>query len=45
MAGTRFMAHAPVLVAEATAMRDGIRAALDAGYRKILVEGDNQNCH
>uniref|UniRef100_A0A7C9DII2 RNase H type-1 domain-containing protein n=1 Tax=Opuntia streptacantha TaxID=393608 RepID=A0A7C9DII2_OPUST len=42
MAGTRFMAHAPVLVAEATAMRDGIRAALDAGYRKLLVEGDNQ---
>ena len=42
MAGTRFMENAPVLVAEATAMRDDIRAALQSGYRKIQVEGDNQ---
>ena len=42
MAGTRFMENAAVIVAEATAMRDGIRAALNAGYRQILVEGDNQ---
>ena len=42
IAGTRFMEQAPIIVAEATAMRDGIRAALDAGYRKIQVEGDNQ---
>jgi len=42
MAGTRFLEQATVIVAEATAMRDGIRAALNAGYRKILVEGDNQ---
>ena len=42
MAGTRFMENAPILVAEATAMRDGISAALQAGYRKIQVEGDNQ---
>ena len=42
MAGTRFMEHASVIVTEATAMRDGICAALNAGYRKILVEGDNQ---
>ena len=42
MAGSRFMEHASISVAEATAMRDGIRAALNAGFRKILVEGDNQ---
>jgi len=42
MAGSRFMENAPILVAEATAMRDGISAALQAGYRKIQVEGDNQ---
>ena len=42
MAGTRFMEHAPILVAEATAMRDGVNAALKAGFRKIQVEGENQ---
>ena len=42
MAGTRFMEYASVIVAEATTMRDGIRATLNVGYRKILVEGDNQ---
>ena len=42
MAGSRFMKHASVIVAEATSMRDGISAALNAGFRKILVEGDNQ---
>ena len=42
MAGSRFMENAPILVAEATAIRDGICAALQAGYRKIQVEGDNQ---
>ena len=42
MAGSRFMENAPILVAEATAMRDGICAAVQAGYRKIQVEGDNQ---
>ena len=36
------MEQAPIIVAEATAMRYGIRAALNAGYRKIQVEGDNQ---
>jgi len=34
--------HASILVAEATAMRDGIRTALQAGYRRLEVEGDNQ---
>ena len=41
MAGSRFMENAPILVAEATAMRDGISAALQAGYRKIQVEDDS----
>jgi len=42
MAGTRYLAHAPILVAEVTAIRDGLKAALEAGYRHIEVEGDNQ---
>ena len=41
-AGTRFLECASILVAEATAMRDGISAALQAGFRRIEVEGDNQ---
>ena len=42
MAGSRFIEHASIIVAEATAMRDGISAGLNAGFKKILVEGDNQ---
>ena len=42
LAGTCFLEHAPILVAEATAVRDGIITALEAGYRRIAVEGDNQ---
>jgi len=30
--GTRFLEHASILVAEATSMRDGISAALQAGF-------------
>ena len=41
-AGTRFLEGAPILVAEATAMRDGIQSTLVAGYRNLLVEGDNK---
>jgi len=41
-AGTRFLEGAPIIVAEATAMRDRIHAALAAGYHHILVEGDNK---
>jgi len=41
-AGARFLEHASILVAEATAMRDGICAAVQAGFRQIEVEGDNQ---
>ena len=36
------MEHASILVAEATALRDGICAALQAGFRRLEVEGDNQ---
>jgi len=42
MAGSRFMEQAPILVAEATAMRDGISVALQTGFRRIEVEDDNQ---
>ena len=42
MAGSQFMEHAPILVAQATAMRDGISIALQAEFHKIQVEGDNQ---
>ena len=42
LAGARFLEQAPILVAEATAVRDGLIAALEAGYRRIEVEGDNQ---
>ena len=41
-AGTRFLEDASILVAEATAMRDGIHTALQAGFRCLEVEGDNQ---
>jgi len=41
LAGARFIEQAPILVAEATAVRDGLIAALEAGYRRIAVEGDN----
>jgi len=42
MAGARFLEQAPILVAEATAVRDGLKSALEAGFRHIEVEGDNQ---
>ena len=42
MAGTRYLEQAPILVAEVTAVRDGLKSALEAGYRHIEVEGDNQ---
>ena len=31
-----------MIVAEATAMRDGISTALQAGFRRLEVEGDNR---
>ena len=41
-AGSRFLERASILVAEATAMRDGISTAIQAGFRRLEVEGDNQ---
>ena len=41
-AGVRFLEQASILVAEATAMRDGVRAAIQAGFSRLEVEGDNQ---
>jgi len=41
-AGSRFLEQASILIAEATAMRDGISTALQAGFRRLEVEGDNQ---
>ena len=40
-AGAHFLESAPILVAEATALRDGISTALRAGHCRIEVEGDN----
>ena len=31
-----------ILVAEATAMQNGVRATLQAGFKNIHVEGDNK---
>jgi len=42
LAGARFLKQAPILVAEVTAVRDGLKTALEAGYRRNKVEGDNQ---
>ena len=36
------MFRAPILVAEATALCDGLKAATDVGFKQIQVEGDNQ---
>ena len=37
-AGSRFLEHASILVAEATTMRDGISTTLQAEFRRIEVE-------
>ena len=41
-AGAFPLGAASILVAEATALRNGLRAVVDAGFRKILIESDNQ---
>jgi len=41
-AGTRFMYDALILVTEATTLRDGLKAALDAGMMYLHIEGDNR---
>jgi len=42
MSGSHFMEQAPILVAEARAMSDGINAAPQVEFRMIEVEGNNQ---
>ena len=42
LAGACFLEQVPILVAEATTMKDGLKTAIDAGYRRIEVKGDNQ---
>jgi len=38
LTGARFLEQVPILVAEVTTMGDGIKAPLEAGYRRIEVE-------
>lgn len=30
-----------IIVAEARALKDGVHAAIQAGYKRLLIEGDN----
>jgi len=41
-AGSHQYGCASVIMAEARALRDGLQAATVAGYKDIIVEGDNQ---
>jgi len=41
-AGAFNLGAASILVAEATAMRNGLRAAIEAGFSNIYIEGDNK---
>jgi len=41
-AGACNLGGASILVAEATAMRNGLRAAIKAGFTNIHIEGDNK---
>ena len=40
--GCRFMEDASILVTKVTTMRDGIKAAVDLGFKHIIVKGDNK---
>ena len=42
ISGTRFMEQASTLVADATTMRDRIKADLQVRFWRIKVEGDDQ---
>ena len=42
MFGFRFMEQAAIIFIEARTMRDEIKAALQAGFREIEIESDNQ---
>ena len=41
-ARTRFIFATPILVSEATALRDGLQAAINASYQRLHIEDDNQ---
>jgi len=41
-AGAFPLGAASILVAKATALRNGLRAAVEAGFRKVLIAGDWQ---
>jgi len=36
------MEEASIIVVEATAMRGGVKEAIDMGFKHIIVEGDNK---
>jgi len=40
-AGAAHYGDATILVAEARALRDGVRAVVEAGFKKVVIEGDN----
>jgi len=40
-AGAAHYGDSNILVAEARALRDGVRAVVEAGFKKVLIEGDN----
>ena len=42
MAGSRFLEQAPILVAETTTIKNGIKDVLQVDYCRIQVEGDNK---
>jgi len=42
LAGAFNLGAASILVAEATAMRNGLRTAIEAGFNNIHIEGDNK---
>jgi len=40
-AGATYYGDTPILVAEARALRDGLRLMIQAGFNNIVIEGDN----
>ena len=40
-AGAAHHGTSNILVAEARALRDGVRAVVDSGFKRVLIEGDN----
>jgi len=42
-AGAAHFGTSNILVAEARALRDGVRAVVDSGFKRVLIEGDNSS--